>query len=615
VVERTQEREWRSALRGVRALLRYYPPWRHRGGARLPVGRVRFGSFRRLKPVDPDFGFGRGRPIDRYYIEGFLARHADDVRGRVLEVADDSYTWQFGGGRVTASDVLHLGEGNPSATIVGDLTSADHIPSNTFDCAIVTQTLHLIYDVRAAVETLHRVLKPGGVVLATFPGISQLEWGERWHWMLTTLSARRLFEEVFLAGSVSVEAHGNVLAATAFLHGLVAEELRSEELDYSDPDYEMLIAVRAKKAEVEINQSSQKERLLAVAQANTSLPTPAVVRRDAVRSHDRRALILLYHRITELGTDPWALNVSPRHFADHLEALHQHANPLRLQQLTQAILDGNLPPRSVAITFDDGYADNLYTAKALLERYGIPATVFLTTGFIGQDREFWWDELDRLLLQSGTLPETLSLSVNESTHRWQLDDAVHYSPHVSEKHRSWRAWEDAHNVRQSVYRSLYDLLQPLSTDERRKALDDILEWAGDSPSGRATHRSLSLQEVTDLARRDLIEIGAHSVTHPVLSAISTDLQRDEIRVSKITLEKLLDHPVTSFAYPHGMPDDYAADTVAMVRKAGFARACSAFEGVVKPSTDLFQLPRCNVENWSGQEFTERLLRWFDRDGR
>jgi SAM-dependent methyltransferase len=248
VVDRAREHEWRSALGGLLTLLGRYPPWRLRG-LRPRVGRVRFGSLRRLEPVNPDFGFGRGRPIDRYYIKGFLARHADDVRGRVLEIADDSYTRQFGGDHVTASDVLHLGEGNPSATIVGDLTSAEHIPSNTFDCAIVTQTLHLIYDVRAAVETLHRVLKPGGVVLATFPGISQLEWGERWHWMLTTSSARQLFEEAFLAGSVSVEAHGNVLAATAFLHGLVAEELRPEELDYSDPDYELLIAVRAAKAD------------------------------------------------------------------------------------------------------------------------------------------------------------------------------------------------------------------------------------------------------------------------------------------------------------------------------------------------------------------------------
>jgi peptidoglycan/xylan/chitin deacetylase (PgdA/CDA1 family) len=219
------------------------------------------------------------------------------------------------------------------------------------------------------------------------------------------------------------------------------------------------------------------------------------------------------------------------------------------------------------------------------------------------------------LLQSGTLPETLDLSVNESTHRWQLDDAVHYSPHVSEKHRSWRAWEDAHNVRQSVYRSLYDLLQPLSTDERRKALDDILEWDGDSPSGRATHRSLSLQEVIDLAHGELIEIGAHTVTHPVLSALSTDLQRDEIRVSKFTLEELLGHPVTSFAYPHGMPHDYTFETVAMVREAGFARACSAFEGVVEQSTDAFELPRYGVEDWDGQEFTKWLLRWFESGGR
>jgi SAM-dependent methyltransferase len=252
VGNRVRGHEWRSALQGVRTLLKYHPPWRRPGVARPPVGRVRFGSLRRLKPVEADFGFGRGRPIDRYYIEGFLARHADDVRGRVLEIADDSYTRQFGGARVTASDVLHLGEGNPNATIVGDLTSAEHIPSNTFDCAIVTQTLHLIYDVRAAVETLRRVLKPGGVVLATFPGIVPIDeprQGKHGYWGLTILSARRLFEGAFPAGGVSVEAHGNVLTATAFLHGLVAEELHPEELDYGDPDYELLIAVRAEKGE------------------------------------------------------------------------------------------------------------------------------------------------------------------------------------------------------------------------------------------------------------------------------------------------------------------------------------------------------------------------------
>ena len=216
-----------------------------------PVGRVRFGSLRRLQPISRVFGFDRGLCIDRYYIENFLACHTDDVRGCVLEIGDDTYTRTFGGGRVTKSDVLHVSEGNPKATIVADLICADNVPSNTFDCAIFTQTLQFIYDVQAAVRTLYRILKPGGVLLATFPGISQISrhdmnrWGE--YWRFTTISARLLFEEVFPAENIRVQAHGNVLVAIAFLHGLAAEELTKQELNYHDPDYEVIITVRAVK--------------------------------------------------------------------------------------------------------------------------------------------------------------------------------------------------------------------------------------------------------------------------------------------------------------------------------------------------------------------------------
>jgi SAM-dependent methyltransferase len=214
---------------------------------------MRFGRFRRLRPISGNFGYDRGQPIDRYYIENFLARFAGDIRGRVLEVGDDSYTMRFGRDRVIVSDVLHVTEGNPQATIVADLTCADHIPSDAFDCVILTQTLHLIYDVRLAIRTLRRILKPGGVLLATFPGISQIDrgqWGDEWYWSFTSRSARRLFEEAFPAPNVEVRAHGNVLVAIAFLHGLAMEELREEELGYFDPFYEVLITLRAVKPEV-----------------------------------------------------------------------------------------------------------------------------------------------------------------------------------------------------------------------------------------------------------------------------------------------------------------------------------------------------------------------------
>jgi len=217
-----------------------------------PVGQVDFDGLRRVTPISRVYS-DRGPSVVRYYIENFLARHAQDIRGRALEIGDDRYMRKFGSTRVTKRDVLHVWEGNPRATIVADLTSADHIPSETFDCIIFTQALQYVYDVRAAIRHLHRILKPSGVLLATLPGISHISrydmdcWGE--YWRFTTMSARRILEEVFLPANVRVKAYGNVLTAVAFLHGLAAEELTKEELNYTDPDYEVLIEVRAVKPE------------------------------------------------------------------------------------------------------------------------------------------------------------------------------------------------------------------------------------------------------------------------------------------------------------------------------------------------------------------------------
>jgi SAM-dependent methyltransferase len=216
------------------------------------VGEVSFGSLGRVTPISRKFGFDRGHPVDRYYIENFLAHQAADIRGRVLEIGDDTYTRQYGGNRVEQADVLHVTEGNPQATFVADLTRADHVPSDAFDCIILTQTLHLIYDVRSAITTLYRILKPGGTLLTTFPGISQIaqdQWGEHWYWAFTTQSARRLFEETFPAPDVEIEAHGNVLAAVSFLHGLAVEDLNQKDLDCHEPAYEVLITLRAVKPE------------------------------------------------------------------------------------------------------------------------------------------------------------------------------------------------------------------------------------------------------------------------------------------------------------------------------------------------------------------------------
>ena len=213
--------------------------------------RVHWGNLRRLEPVSRVFGLDRGQAIDRYYIEAFLATHQQDIKGRVLEIGDPTYTQQFGADRVTQSDVLHAVTGNPVATLIGDLATGAGIPAAAFDCLILTQTYTHIYDVQSAISHSHAALKPGGVLLATVPGISQISrydmdrWGD--FWRFTDASVKRLFGAVFGVENVTVQTHGNVMVACDFLQGLAAQELERWELEAHDPDYPLIITIRAVK--------------------------------------------------------------------------------------------------------------------------------------------------------------------------------------------------------------------------------------------------------------------------------------------------------------------------------------------------------------------------------
>jgi SAM-dependent methyltransferase len=253
-----------ASARDIRARVRRLVPpsiaarlRRRHAAAWPPVGLGRRRIGRSTEPVSRVFGFDRGQPVDRHYVEAFLRRHAGDLRGAVLEVGEDLYARRVGGwtgtggaGAIRTVDVLDVTADNPRATIVADLAAAEHVEGERFDCIVCTQTLLLVYDVRAAVATLHRLLKPGGVLLVTVPGLSRIcrpEPGETWedHWRFTSSSVRRLLEDAF--GEVAVEAYGNVLSASAFLYGLAASELTARELDLRDPDYEVTIGARAVK--------------------------------------------------------------------------------------------------------------------------------------------------------------------------------------------------------------------------------------------------------------------------------------------------------------------------------------------------------------------------------
>lgn len=199
------------------------------------------------KPLSDNWGFDRGTAIDRHYIEGFLAAHAADIHGNVLEVAEDTYSKRFGGGRVRRQDILDVDPGNQLATIVGDLTDPSVLPSARFDCIIATQTLHFIFDMPAAIAQIRRALRPGAVALITVPGITPVDrgaWKDSWYWSLTESALRRLLCASFDPDKVGVETFGNLYAATAFLHGASVQETSRRKLDAIDQAYPVTVAAR-----------------------------------------------------------------------------------------------------------------------------------------------------------------------------------------------------------------------------------------------------------------------------------------------------------------------------------------------------------------------------------
>lgn len=317
-------------------------------------------------------------------------------------------------------------------------------------------------------------------------------------------------------------------------------------------------------------------------------------------------LILLYHRVTDLSSDPWQLCVSPSNFEQQMQVLREACSPVALHELS-SLLGGKRSPRSpVVVTFDDGYADNLNQAMPKLKQFEIPATFFLTTGWLSWQREFWWDELDRLLLQPGRLPEIMRLTIDEKSDVCCLGEAANYTAEDADHHHRWCTLEQPPTLRHYTYYEVWKRLYPLPSQKRQSVLDEIVEWADAEVVERPTHRRLSKEEAIALSRNRLVEIGAHTVNHPVLPTLSPAAQKREVELSKTALEELLDRAVTSFAYPHG---DYSEETIGLVQQAGFSRACTSRPDLVLQQHDPFQLPRFHVGDWDGDEFAKRISTW------
>jgi peptidoglycan/xylan/chitin deacetylase (PgdA/CDA1 family) len=304
---------------------------------------------------------------------------------------------------------------------------------------------------------------------------------------------------------------------------------------------------------------------------------------------NRKALILGYHRVDDNPWDPYSLNVTPVHFAEQLEVLRTYANPVSLQSLVDGMRSGNLVPRSVAVTFDDGYVGNLHHAKPILERRRIPATVFVVTGYLG--REFWWDELARLCGPAKDLPQAFCLNVDGHKFNWQSNGPVNA-----------RLWK-----RRVL--SLHHFFSLLNESERCNGLAQLRSVVGISADDSSVTRAMTSDELRELAIGGLVDVGAHTVSHPCLPKLEMKAQQTEISESKKYLEVLMGAQIESFCYPYGL---LTRKTAAIVRDLGFHCACATYMDIVTYSNDLFRLPRFLIPNWNGAQFARWLHRWMDQ---
>lgn len=324
------------------------------------------------------------------------------------------------------------------------------------------------------------------------------------------------------------------------------------------------------------------------------------------------AIVLAYHRVADLSCDPQCLAVDIARFDEQMRLISEAFTMLSASDLLELVTERKrLPKRSVVVTIDDGYADTLHNAKPILAAHSVPAAVFVSSDYVGADREFWWDEIERVVLHAPSLPSRIQIVAGDATCRRRIELEPSSATQSVERLDGWDIRMPPANERQRVYLELRESMLRLSSADRDAALGSLRAQFGVAPFVRPTHRPLSVDELRDLASSGLIEIGAHTRSHQMLSARSADEQREEVLGSKRALEEMLGGPVRLFSYPYGDGDAFTALSERAVRDAGFLGAFTTRFGMTLPWTDCFAVPRCPSENVGGPEFVKRIGRWFE----
>jgi peptidoglycan/xylan/chitin deacetylase (PgdA/CDA1 family) len=297
----------------------------------------------------------------------------------------------------------------------------------------------------------------------------------------------------------------------------------------------------------------------------------------------------MYHRIATPEVDPWGLAVSPERFAEQVEALHTYRTTLSMDSFVARLQSGDLPHDAVALTFDDGYSDNLLCAKPILEAAGVPATVFLATGLIGSGEGFWWDELARMVLLR-VEPLATTLTVETDCLQIELPPIDHQKPRVA-----WRAWERPVTAREQAYQAIWQALWLRAPGIRKAAIEQLRRICGPARSN-PQDLPMAVEDVRKLVS-DWVSIGAHGRFHQPLISLPAAARLEDMEKSREEAEALSGLPVPGFAYPHGACNP---ETVDMAGRAGYRWACAANENAIDHKRfSLHSLPRIAVGNWSG----------------
>ncbi|RDV16710.1 polysaccharide deacetylase family protein [Pontibacter diazotrophicus] len=320
-----------------------------------------------------------------------------------------------------------------------------------------------------------------------------------------------------------------------------------------------------------------------------------------------KALVLMYHRVAEPESDVWEVAVSSANFEQQLQVLKQYYRVVPLKEMVERLKNGVVERNTIAITFDDGYVDNYQTAKPLLEKYCLPATFFITSGNVGQQKEFWWDELEHLILFSESLPAVMDLEVAGASIAFNLEEEAQLTQSLRQQHKAWKSCEqEPPSKRSLLFYRLWEKLKPLPVSEQQAALQKIRDWAGAAASARPDCRSMSREELKDLGQGELFDLGAHTVSHAALAYHAPQFQEKEIEENKCFLEEIAQKRIDLLTYPYG---NYNNETMAIAERVAFAAAFTTEEKAVIRNANRYRLGRFQVKNMAAPEFKKQLQLW------